>query len=176
MTALGQAALTYALRLRWAVLPTGGATGKVPLTDHGVKDATTDSVVIRRWWERWPQANVGLACGVASGFWALDVDGEEGIAGLTDLERRFGTLSKTVRQLTPNGGQHLLFRYDSTRPLRNRVRFLPGLDIRSDAGLIIAAPSRAPGKARPWAWDVDAHPTETALAYAPPWLLAGCGN
>jgi bifunctional DNA primase/polymerase-like protein/primase-like protein len=176
MNGLGQAALVYAARFHWAVLPTGGATGKVPHTDHGVKDATTDPVVIRRWWEQWPQANVGLACGAVSGFWVLDVDGEEGVATLTDLEGRFGTLPKTIRQLTPSGGLHILFRYDPTHPLRNRVRFLPGLDIRGDAGFIVAAPSRVEAKARPWAWDVDAHPTESGLASAPPWLLEAVVN
>ncbi len=35
--------------------------GKAPLTDNGIKDATTDLKTIRDWWKRWPQANVAVA-------------------------------------------------------------------------------------------------------------------
>ena len=46
---------------------------KEPLTRHGVKDATTDVREIRRWFERWPDANLAIACG-APGPHVLDVD------------------------------------------------------------------------------------------------------
>ena len=84
-----EAALSYA-RKGWQVLPLhsirpdGGCTcgnpgcgspGKHPRTQHGVKDATTDEKLIRTWWSRWPDANVGVATGPASGiWWSFDVD------------------------------------------------------------------------------------------------------
>ena len=34
--------------------------GKAPLTEHGVHDATTDEVIVRTWWGRWPAANIGI--------------------------------------------------------------------------------------------------------------------
>jgi hypothetical protein len=46
--------------------------GKNPLTQHGFKDATTNETAIRRWWSRWPNANVAIATG-SPGFDVLDV-------------------------------------------------------------------------------------------------------
>src|SRR6516162_1082533 len=34
--------------------------GKHPRTAHGLKDATTDPEQIRKWWMKWPTANLGM--------------------------------------------------------------------------------------------------------------------
>lgn len=65
-------ALAYAAR-GWPVMP---AEGKQPLTRHGVKDASTDAELIRRWFQHWPHANLALACG-SPGPQVLDVDNLE---------------------------------------------------------------------------------------------------
>src|SRR6266536_5019093 len=52
--------------------------GKHPRTMHGLKDATTDETAIRRWWDMWPKANVGIVTGRVSGFVVLDVDPQHG--------------------------------------------------------------------------------------------------
>src|SRR5262249_37217616 len=57
---------------------------KEPATRHGVKDATLDEIVLRRWFERWPDANIGLACGLP-GPHVLDIDDPR--AGPTALVR-----------------------------------------------------------------------------------------
>jgi Bifunctional DNA primase/polymerase, N-terminal/Primase C terminal 1 (PriCT-1) len=44
---------------------------------RGFKDANTDEGAILRWWDRWPTANVGVACG-ASKLVALDIDSKSG--------------------------------------------------------------------------------------------------
>src|SRR5215470_11391526 len=84
-------ALYYASR-GWPVLPLhsveggrcrcGDATcrspGKHPRTQHGVKEASAHSRQIGRWWQWWPDANVGIATGVASGLLVLDIDPRNG--------------------------------------------------------------------------------------------------
>jgi hypothetical protein len=49
---------------------------KHPRTEHGVKDATTDEALIKKWWKRWPEANIGIALG--DGVFVLDVDPRAG--------------------------------------------------------------------------------------------------
>jgi hypothetical protein len=66
-----EAALGYAQR-GWPVLPCK-PRGKVPLTEHGCKDATLSIDTIVDWWARWPAANVGIATGEVSGLLVLDV-------------------------------------------------------------------------------------------------------
>ncbi len=54
----------------------GRAIGKAPLTEHGWADATVDVATITAWWERWPQANIGMAL-EPSGRMVLDLDSVE---------------------------------------------------------------------------------------------------
>ena len=97
--ALLEAALHYA-RQGWPVLPLHSvregrcscgrdcdrAAGKHPRSAHGVRDASVDEAVVRAWWARWPDANLGLATGHASGLVVLDIDpahgGEESLEAL----------------------------------------------------------------------------------------------
>jgi hypothetical protein len=94
--------------------------GKRPLgalAPHGVKDATRDPDLIRRWWATCPTANIGLACGVTC--CALDVDGLEGWHALTGLTARHGALPATVTSCTGAGGWHLFFAMPAGRTVRN---------------------------------------------------------
>jgi len=56
MTTKAEAALTYA-SWGWHVIPVV-PNGKVPATQHGVKDATTDPEQITRWWAQNPDFNI----------------------------------------------------------------------------------------------------------------------
>ena len=66
--------------------------GKAPLTEHGVKDATTDADTIRTWWVRWAKANVGIALETA-GLLVIDVDSPEAMAEAQKL----GLLPTVIR-------------------------------------------------------------------------------
>src|SRR5207244_5146537 len=129
-----EAALGYAA-CGWRVFPlhaprVGGCTcrrrdcdrpAKHPRTEHGLHDATVDSAVVRRWWAQWPEANVGVVTGTASGFWVLDVDVHHGgDDSLADLEHRHDALPETVHALTGGGGRHLLFAHPGVR-VPNRI-------------------------------------------------------
>ncbi len=176
-------ALTHAAR-GWRVLPLHSVdedgrcscaraadckqAGKHPHIRNWPRAATTDPVVIRRWWSDHPDANVGLATGRASGFFALDIDVQHGgEQSLAELERRHGHLPKTVEHRTGSGGRHLLFAYPSKGHIGNSAHGLgPGVDVRGQGGQIVAPPSRN-------ANGVYAITTTTAaLADAPAWLIA----
>ncbi len=162
------AALGYAKR-GWAVFP---CDGKAPLTPHGFKDAVTDPEAVLSLFSKHPIANVGIATGKVSGFFPLDVDvrdEKQGRESLAELERIHGALPHTIESVTWSGGRHILFRYPAHDDVPCRTAFLPGLDVKSDGGYIIAPPSVIEG--RSYAWEVDHHPDTTQLAEAPAWLL-----
>lgn len=181
------AALAYAAR-GWHVFPCHTPTaagcscrrapcpnvGKHPRTQHGLKDATTDTATIRRWWQMWPAANIAIAAGCVSGLVVLDTDSYKGgDESRSELERAYHPLPETVQQLTGGGGLQDFFAHPGT-PVHNGVESLgAGLDIRGDGGYVIAPPSlHASGKR--YAWELAHQPEETPMAVMPPWLLALC--
>ena len=71
-----KAALDYAAR-GLPVFPCD-PRGKRPLTANGFKAATRDEAQIRAWWQRQPDAMIGLPTGHASGVFVLDIDAKPG--------------------------------------------------------------------------------------------------
>jgi hypothetical protein len=131
---------------------------KVPATVDGFKSATVDAEQLRAWWERWPNANVGVPTGAVSGFVVLDVDARHG--GLASLEKLRDRLPKTAQVLTGSGGFHHWFRYAGE--LRNSAGLLGvGLDVRGDGGYVVAPPS-VHETGNPYKW---LHGLEEAVAW-----------
>lgn len=167
--AINDAALDYVQRLNWAVFPLHGKLPAIPKREggRGCLDATKEAAGVRSFWRRYRGANIGIATGSKSGFWALDIDGDDGQQSLVSLVALHGELPSTLRQITGSGGEHYLFSYDPCRPVRNRAAVLPGLDVRGDGGYIVAPPSIHPETKRRYQWLGDA-----VIAAAPEWLLA----
>jgi len=134
-----QAALAYAAKGK-PVFPCG--INKKPLTAHGFKDATTDPAQIREWWEKWPDASIGMPTGKASGLWVLDVDLPDGPASLEALEAKHGKLPPTLTQKTGGGGSQFFFVLPEGRTVKNSAgKIGMGLDIRGEGGYVILPPS-----------------------------------
>jgi hypothetical protein len=157
-----KAALAYAAE-GWPVLP---LRGKVPLTKHGVKDATKDEAQITQWWTRWPDANIGLATGTKSGRLVLDIDiknNKQGDESLRQLEEQYGPLSQTRKSVTASGGAHFVFRMpDVTVKSRNGVR--EGIDLLADGKYFVAPPSTINGVAYRWTETCEAAPCPSWVA------------
>ena len=134
-SSLQAAALAYSER-GWPVLPLVPRE-KRPLAKRGLLDASADATQINEWWSRWPNANIGLRTGVA--FDVLDIDGEVGLASLSEIAgpgyAHPGPVSRTGR------GLHWLFLPNNSM---NRANFLPKLDWRGTNGYIVAPPSVHP--------------------------------
>ena len=142
---------------------------KHPRSPHGLTDATTDAATIRQWWQKWPEANIGIATG--AGLLVLDVDGDSAAESLRELEREYGDLppTATVRTGRP-GGEHRYYQLPAGVAVRNASgkTLGKGLDVRGDGGYVCAPPSvhvtgrrydRLPGCPR-------------TMTEAPGWLLA----
>jgi putative DNA primase/helicase len=108
--------------------------------------ATKDESIIKKLWLQHPDANIGVIAGKKSGFWAIDVDNKNGINGFDSLKEYAGTEAifdeeKYLCATTPSGGKHFLFAWDDELDIPNPVGILPGIDIRSEGGYIVVAPS-----------------------------------
>ena len=137
----------------------------------GFKAASKDPEQISAWWREFPHALIGVPTGAASGIFAVDLDGvAHGADGLVAWDELTAgrAASPTLRHETPNGGIHLLYRYDAQRPVTNRRGALPaGVDIRGDGGYIIWPPSKLPdGRS----WRVPENCETDAISDAPEWL------
>jgi hypothetical protein len=180
-----EAALQCAAR-GWPVLPLHTPTaqkcscrdsecsspGKHPRVDRGLKEASADADTIRRWWKKWPDANIGIATGPASGLFVVDVDGTEGHASLADLQRGHalpGTLRALTGRTAADGkrqGFHLYFTYPDGERLTNSAGKLgKGLDIRASGGYVVAPPSLHASGLR-YEWEDALSP----VAVLPGWL------
>ncbi len=167
------AALSYASK-GWPVFPLGGSDGKKPVTKHGVKDATTEPDIITEWWARWPDANVGIACGQKS-FDVVDIDGQKGEEALINWLNEKGIfdegkadLNSTLISFTAKG-KHLCFQH--TGKLKNLVRAAEDIDIRTDGGYIVAPPSLHRETGKIYAWGQGHSPDDISPAPFPDWLL-----
>ena len=166
------AALGYAAR-GWRIHPVQGKDR--PLTKWK-EEATDNPETIRGWYTRWPDASIALACGPASGVFAVDLDrkkndkGEivaDGFASLAAWERENAPLPYTMESRTGGNGAHLIFRWPSDgSAIPNGINVLgPGVDVRGDGGYIILPPSiHSSGKLYAWSEDSPTEPEEPPAA------------
>lgn len=119
-------------------------------------------------WDRRPNANVGLATGPRSGFFALDVDPKHnGFASLAALVEEHGPLPTTYTVRTGSGGLHYYFLWvEAASKLKNWAGKLgPGLDFRVNGGQVVAPPSVTEYGV---SYTVEVH---ADVAEAPAWLF-----
>lgn len=107
----------------------------------GCLEATDDENVLEAWARRFPNANVGLACGKPSNLIVVDLDPRNGSdASVKKLAERKQTFPPTVMARTANGGTHLYYAYEPV--LKNSKSALaPGIDIKTTGGYVVAPPS-----------------------------------
>ncbi len=142
-------ALRYA-RLGYPVFPCRPGE-KVPLTNHGFQDATTDASQIEAWWARHPNANIGIS---TAGLLVIDVDGADN-PWPDDLSRA-QDLSTCPTSITPRGGRHYIFRQPDGRQWACTAgKIAPKVDTRANGGYIVVPPSVVNGKAYRWSVPLD---------------------
>jgi hypothetical protein len=138
--------------------PGCGQVGKHPLgalIPHGLKEATTNRARVLAWWSRFPQANIGLACGQR--FDVLDLDGQDAIAALgafADHHRlQLPSGGPVVRSGRVEAGWHY---YLAPAGLARRSRVLDRVDYQGRGAYVVAPPSRhASGHPYRWVRDLD---------------------
>jgi hypothetical protein len=160
VTPVPAAAIAYAER-GWHVFP---VAGKVPLTAHGLHDATDDPGAVERMFYDDRATGVGIACG-ASGLLVVDLDGLAAQVAWADLAARHGGHSPTLAAETGKAdGLHLYFAGEGRS---SAGRLGPGIDTRGAGGYVVAPPSRHES-GRTYRWRDGA----LAVSEAPGWLVA----
>lgn len=148
---LGAVALKYQ-RLGYSVLALAPATKRPHKLFQGGGDgtagvhwATTDPRMVEWAWGQDRLAGIGIACGKASGLVVVDLDVKSGANGMAELDSFMAAWSLELPggpfQVTPSGGIHLWFRLPPGLALPGRTSILPGVDIKSDGGYVVAAPT-----------------------------------
>lgn len=125
-------ALFYA-ELGWRVLPVHspvkpgvcscrkgakcGSSGKHPRIKEWQNQATTDEDQIRRWWTKWPDANIGVLLGQRSGIIDIECDSPE--AEKVWRQMLFGQFSKEIARVPcfrSHRGRHHIFQWSEGFP------------------------------------------------------------
>jgi hypothetical protein len=93
-------------------------------------------------WARRPGANIGIVTGRASGIWVLDVDPlHGGDKQLAALVAAYGPLPETYTVRTGSGGRHYYWAMPDFDFTTSRGQLPIGLDVRGNAGQVVAPPS-----------------------------------
>lgn len=179
--------LDYALRyaaIGWHIFPAqyivnGACTcgkadcdraGKHPLTPavpFGQSQATTDPEQIKKWWQRYPDANIAFIP-AKSDLVVIDIDPRNGGHYTIDqLESEHGPLQSDVMAFSGGGGEHRIFDLPKGMALPGKLG--KGIDIKAN-GYIIVEPSNHISGGH-YEWEASSSPLDGAIASPlPDWL------
>jgi putative DNA primase/helicase len=111
---------------------------KKPFTANGFYDATIDPEIIDYWWQKWPNALIGMPTGSLTGIAVLDLDvksGKDGLTAVPDWQTRSSVIARTQ-----SGGVHLYFKAAGA-PQNTSDEIAVGVDTRGQGGYVILPPS-----------------------------------
>ena len=127
--------------------------------------------------------NVGIPTGNVNGIIGLDIDKkDDGLIEFKLYTDKYGE-PQTVKQTTPNGGFHLIYKNTHSNPtynflmqtyLTNKTKFRgAGIDIRNEGGFIASEPSTIDGKPYKYIRSFDKYPILEMPETLIDWLLVG---
>jgi uncharacterized protein YdaU (DUF1376 family) len=142
------------------------SSGKHPRTHTGFKAASRNEEQIKKWWTKYPNANIGIATGKASNVVVVDIDDRNG--GPDTLEALLIEVGEplpiTLTAIT-GAGIHYYFRAPA-QPLRSQNGALgTGIDVKAEGGYVVAPPSQHPSGRNYEFIDPDAQ-----IAPLPSWI------
>lgn len=108
----------------------------IPWTEYQKRRATAEE--IKAWWNRYPDAMIGIVTGSVSGLFVIDCDTSEGFDSINALLPDSAPFPQAT---TPRGGRHIWFKYPDEIGLTIGARVLPGVDFRGEGGYVVAPPS-----------------------------------
>lgn len=117
---------------------------KKPCINKWQLEASSDPVQIKKWWRKWPKANIGLL--PAPTCFIFDFDVRPGVGDSIQKLSALGLDMLTYAVRTPSGGRHLYYQHPG-RVVKAKdeqwKRRFPGVDIRADSAYVLAPGSFA---------------------------------
>jgi len=140
MNRLLKAALDYE-KLGWSIIPLRPRekTPLFPWSEFQKKRATSEQIT--EWWEKYPDANIGIVTGAISNLAVIDLDGALGVKN--GLDRGF---QSAVTSLT-GGGRQLFYKY-AEGICNSASEIAEGVDVRGEGGYVVGPPSVHPNGKR----------------------------
>lgn len=140
--------------------------GKHPRLTAWQKHASNSPEQVEKWWDSWPQANIGILLGEKSGVIDVECDSEEAEKELTVL---FGGEFPVAPTFSASRGKHRLFAWSPGLPEPDKAVFKwGGIEFRTGGGArgaqSVFPPSIHPTRKR-YEWLV--HPDEAELMPLP---------
>ena len=131
-----KSAIIYAEKFNFSVIPIKPKDKKPLIKWEKFQKVKATRDQLKEWWEKWPDANIGLITGEVSNLAVIDIDTAEGFDAIQDYlpDRLFPVVD------TPSGGQHYYFHMPSPS-IGNNARTITGCDFRGEAGYVVAPPS-----------------------------------
>ena len=110
---------------------------KSPYFKGGFQSATRDESQIKEWWEKHPEAGIGISCG-HSELIVVDIDTHKGNRNGFDTFMSLNVSDDgALHSSTPSGGMHIVF-----KGLTNSyANVKDSIDLRSQGSYIVAPPS-----------------------------------
>lgn len=141
---------------------------KVPLLDEWTRKASTSEVTIKKWGSKYKDCNWGIATGVESGVFVVDIDPKNGGDKTWTSMMDGNKVPKTPEVVTGTRGAHIYFKYPTSIVVSNSS-IGKGVDIRGEGGNIVIPPSIHPN-GHTYMW-VKGRTPNIKIANAPAWLL-----
>ncbi|MDD5722653.1 MAG: bifunctional DNA primase/polymerase [Syntrophales bacterium] len=158
-----EAALKYE-SMGYSVIPV--ATDKRPIVKwEPFQKVRADEKQIREWDREYPTMNIAIITGAISGLTVIDCDSQEAIKAFEEMTWK---TFYTPMQNTPRGGRHFVCKY--AEDVRNKAAVIDHMDVRSEGGYIVVAPSRN-RDGKPYAWVDGYEPWTLPPAPVPPKVL-----
>ncbi len=144
-------------------------SGKHPMIKDWPNNATCDPVIIKNWFEKVNDINIGIVTGVASNLFVVDIDNKnDGHTTLEIMEEEHGKFPETVEVLTGNG-KHFFFKHPGF-PVKGVTGVYKGIDIRGEGNYVVA-PRSLHFSGNRYEFKGDQAMGQILIAHAPEWLL-----
>ena len=153
-------ALAY-LKNGFSIFPTRGKKPLVAWEKYQFERPTKQQVI--EWWDKWPDADIGVVTGGISGIVVVDIDGG-----------KVPQLPPTAVSQTSPGHFQYFFKYPGFSVKNSTKEIAPNLDIRGDGGFVVVPPSKHFNRETreqdfTYTWLIS--PEDASFAELPDWII-----